>query len=536
VSSKETKLKIIVDAQNNASAGLKSVSKELGVMGNSAKSSSSTVMGLTKSFVGLAGAYLSVSSAFSAAKLGLTVAADMQTAEVGLKTLLGSADKAAATIARLKIEAARTPFELPGLTQAVQLLTSVTKDGDKSIDIILDIGEGLAAMGKGQGELDRIIVNLQQIAAVGKAATIDIKQFAFAGIPIYEMLAETTGKSGEALAEMIENGEITFNILTEMFDKANDAGGRFNNAFVNQAGTFNQASSNMKDSFGIMMSDIVNSSGLFQGVTDAMMQAAEVMSDWRGVIESIKDSASNLFSLINEKTMVVFHLKGAFDAIKETFMNSLKPAIDELMIALIPLKPFGEALATVFGAMLVIAMHTLVAVISTLVQGTTVLLTVFTKVATFISEALSFAISSLSSTIQIVSALIRGDFTGAWDLLIDRLGIVYNWFNKVFNLIIDIGNAIKDFGGSIAKKAFSGVSSILPGRASGGPVSAGMPYMVGEKGPELFVPSSSGGIVPNNRLGGGTTVNIYGGTYLSEDAAERMGDLIMKRLQLSSAI
>lgn len=41
-------------------------------------------------------------------------------------------------------------------------------------------------------------------------------------------------------------------------------------------------------------------------------------------------------------------------------------------------------------------------------------------------------------------------------------------------------------------------------RAAGGPVMAGTPYLVGERGPELFVPSSSGGIVPNNRLGGPT--------------------------------
>ena len=42
----------------------------------------------------------------------------------------------------------------------------------------------------------------------------------------------------------------------------------------------------------------------------------------------------------------------------------------------------------------------------------------------------------------------------------------------------------------------------LAARASGGPVSAGSPYIVGEKGPELFVPGRSGGIVPNNALGG----------------------------------
>ena len=49
-------------------------------------------------------------------------------------------------------------------------------------------------------------------------------------------------------------------------------------------------------------------------------------------------------------------------------------------------------------------------------------------------------------------------------------------------------------------------------RERGGPVTAGRPYLVGEKGPELFVPGQSGGIVPNHGLamagGGETNVNI----------------------------
>lgn len=46
------------------------------------------------------------------------------------------------------------------------------------------------------------------------------------------------------------------------------------------------------------------------------------------------------------------------------------------------------------------------------------------------------------------------------------------------------------------------------GRAVGGPVSGGRPYLVGENGPELFVPNSGGQIQPNGRMGGsGVTVN-----------------------------
>ena len=47
--------------------------------------------------------------------------------------------------------------------------------------------------------------------------------------------------------------------------------------------------------------------------------------------------------------------------------------------------------------------------------------------------------------------------------------------------------------------------NLLTGRASGGPVKAGQPYMVGERGPEMFVPNQSGNIIPNGASG--TVVN-----------------------------
>jgi hypothetical protein len=49
-------------------------------------------------------------------------------------------------------------------------------------------------------------------------------------------------------------------------------------------------------------------------------------------------------------------------------------------------------------------------------------------------------------------------------------------------------------------------------RALGGPVAPGGSYLVGERGPELFTPSSSGNITPNGAMGGNTiTVNVNGG-------------------------
>jgi hypothetical protein len=52
----------------------------------------------------------------------------------------------------------------------------------------------------------------------------------------------------------------------------------------------------------------------------------------------------------------------------------------------------------------------------------------------------------------------------------------------------------------------------FPGFANGGPVTVGRPFLVGERGPELFVPGSNGNITPNNAMGGNTyQINVTAG-------------------------
>lgn len=58
-----------------------------------------------------------------------------------------------------------------------------------------------------------------------------------------------------------------------------------------------------------------------------------------------------------------------------------------------------------------------------------------------------------------------------------------------------------------------GITGKVSARAEGGPVTGGSPYLVGERGPELFVPNTGGRIIPNNALGasGGGLANFGGG-------------------------
>tara|TARA_R100000231_G_scaffold104750_1_gene77655 strand:+ start:8907 stop:11054 length:2148 start_codon:yes stop_codon:yes gene_type:complete len=64
-------------------------------------------------------------------------------------------------------------------------------------------------------------------------------------------------------------------------------------------------------------------------------------------------------------------------------------------------------------------------------------------------------------------------------------------------------------------------------RAMGGPVSAGRPYMVGERGPELMIPSSSGRVVSNDRLGGDTVnISLNVSTGVSATVRQEMQDML----------
>lgn len=91
-------------------------------------------------------------------------------------------------------------------------------------------------------------------------------------------------------------------------------------------------------------------------------------------------------------------------------------------------------------------------------------------------------------------------------------GMLKGFVNTIRRMIAEVASAM------LLKQFFTWMSGLSGGfgtigtallagmRANGGPVMSNRAYMVGERGPEMFVPSSGGSIVPNNRMGGGVTV------------------------------
>ena len=102
---------------------------------------------------------------------------------------------------------------------------------------------------------------------------------------------------------------------------------------------------------------------------------------------------------------------------------------------------------------------------------------------------------------------------------------------SVFN---QISRTLLQFGVNSLLSSIPGIGGLF--KADGGPVKAGGSYIVGERGPELFTPRSSGMITPNNQLGGSTNVVVNvdaSGSAVEgdEDRGRELGRLISVAVQ-----
>jgi len=137
------------------------------------------------------------------------------------------------------------------------------------------------------------------------------------------------------------------------------------------------------------------------------------------------------------------------------------------------------------------------------------------------AEQLKSVYSDIGMTIKSgVVDSIQGAIDGTKSLGEVAASVLTNIANKLLDIAVNMAL----FGAMSGTGTGGGLLGGLFKRAQGGPVSAGTPYMVGERGPELFMPSRGGSIIPNNALGGGSTnvvVNVdASGSNVQGDQAQ----------------
>ena len=220
-------------------------------------------------------------------------------------------------------------------------------------------------------------------------------------------------------------------------------------------------------------------------VLDAITPMLTIFTD------KIVPIVNTLSTDIGEKLSPVFKSLSTF--FKETFIPGLKSLWDYVDKYIIPifkvtLTPVIQGVAKVFKSVGDLVSDN-TDFFKLLGAGLTAFLVIVKPVASFIGSTFKLAFSGISVIIDGISGAIQG-LVGAVNLIISGINGLIGAYNIVNNIV----------GGKDLPK--------IPKLAKGGTVKANSPYIVGEVGPELFVPSSGGRIVPNNKLGGGGG-NIY---------------------------
>ena len=264
-------------------------------------------------FSKLGSAALSAAEGFISS--GIEYNAQIEKYTTGFTNMLGSAEAAQQVMSQIQEDAAKTPFDVASLTQANQYLISAGENASYARDTIMALGDAVSATGGGNDELNRMSQNLQQIANTGKATTADIKQFAYAGIDVYGILADYTGKS---TAE-VQNMTISYDLLTQALQAASEEGGRYYNSMDTQSQTMNGRVSTLKDNVsqlaGLLTGDFSSGVGAAIGKLNDMVVAAQEaykLDGWKGLIGEI----TGLTTVIDKAKSSAVGLKAVFDALK----------------------------------------------------------------------------------------------------------------------------------------------------------------------------------------------------------------------------
>lgn len=214
---------------------------------------------LTSVLQSLAGAVINVGKGII--EMGVGYNTQLETYQTAFTNMLGSAEKASAFLEQLKSDASRTPFDTDTLVKANQYLLGAGENAEYSRKTILALGDAVKATGGGNDELNRMAQNIQQIANVGKASSMDIKQFAYAGINIYQVLAKYTGKSVQDVKGMT----ITYDVLTQALQAAAEEGGLYYDAMNTQSQTMSGRLTTLKDNAlqlaGVLTEDLSDAFG-----------------------------------------------------------------------------------------------------------------------------------------------------------------------------------------------------------------------------------------------------------------------------------
>jgi tape measure domain-containing protein len=206
----------------------------------------------------------------------------MQQLQVALSTILQDKSKADQLIADIVQFAAKTPFNLDDVATGAKQLLAYGSSADNVVNELSMLGDVASGL---QIPIGQLIYLYGTLRTQGRAMTVDIRQFAGRGIPIYEELAKVLGVSKDQVGELVKKGKVGFKEVEQAFKNMTSEGGKFANLMESSAGTWPQRLSNIEDT-------------LFQKMNEFGNKYKEVFEFGIGTAEDLVESLDDVLSIM----------------------------------------------------------------------------------------------------------------------------------------------------------------------------------------------------------------------------------------------
>lgn len=222
-------------------------------IGNTAEKEGSRIDNIFRKITVAATGFFTAQQALGYAQKIAQVRGEYQQLEVAFNTMLGSKAKADALMTQLVNTAAKTPFDLVGVSSSAKQLLAYGIAADKVNDTLVRLGNIAAGLS----------IPLQDIAWLygttmtqGRLYAEDLNQFTGRGIPMIRELAKELGVAENEVTALVSEGKVGFPEVQKVIENLTNSGGMFYNLMEEQSKTITGKISNMSDAISVMLNEV----------------------------------------------------------------------------------------------------------------------------------------------------------------------------------------------------------------------------------------------------------------------------------------
>jgi tape measure domain-containing protein len=176
---------------------------------------------------------------------GSGIAAYREQLGISFSTLLGGEENASQYLKEMTAFAARTPFEYEGLASISRTLLAYGYQQDELLPLLEAVGDAGSALGMSSEDMKYVATGLGRMQSTGKTTLEYLNPLLERGVPVWEYLAEASGKTREEVQEMVSKGLVPGEEAAKAI--AEYMGADFAGNMERQAKTFDGLASTLQD-------------------------------------------------------------------------------------------------------------------------------------------------------------------------------------------------------------------------------------------------------------------------------------------------